>query len=136
MHHPGGYGRYYDMAGCDDYARGCTVKVAEQLARDVVNANFTMSETLAFPLTLRISQLEVTRMTDGKPSIFLTIYSPTGGTPTATVSSQLVGWLWVPLLLSFYCCLQFLSVCTADQQDDVPQEASRPLKGPGRRSHE
>ena len=53
MHHPAGYGRYYDVPGCDEPRRGCELRVDEPLSReDFDGDNLTMSETLAFPAHL------------------------------------------------------------------------------------
>ena len=115
MHHPAGYGRYYDTPGCDEPARGCELRVEESLARDAFGTNFTMRDELAFPLSLRLTRLEVTRAYDGLPSVFLTLYSPTGGVPANSVSDQLLGLLWLPLVILLFCSCKLLAACTADE---------------------
>ena len=115
MHHPAGYGRYYDTPGCDDPERGCELRVEEELARDAFATNFTMSDEIAFPLSLRVTKLDVLRSGDGLPSIFLTLYSPTGGVATNTLADQILGLIWVPLLLMIFCFCKFLAACTSDE---------------------
>ena len=118
MHHPAGYGRYYDVPGCDEPRRGCELRVDEPLSReDFDGDNLTMSETLAFPLTLRINELEIVRKDEGLPSVYLTLYSPTGGVPRYTMTSQIYSWLWLPCV-GFVCCAwQTLQMLAKDMEE-------------------
>ena len=43
------------------------------------------------------------RKDEGLPSVYLTLYSPTGGVPTYTMTSQIYSWLWLPCV-GFVCC--------------------------------
>ena len=104
MHHGhGGYGRYYDNPSCGSYERGCEMVVPETLSRDAFAGYFTITPELAFPLKLRITRCEVTRALDGPPSVFFTLYSPTGGPPEKTWVDGALAWLFVPLLLGCFC---------------------------------
>ena len=129
LHHSSGYGRYYDTPGCDDPARGCDLRVEEPLARDAFASNFTMSDAVAFPLTLRLTELEVRRASDGLPTVFLTLYSPTGGVAEHSLSDRLIEWVWVPFVALVFCSCKLLAAWTDDEErpEQTPPEFRRPL---------
>ena len=129
-HHGGGYGRYYDMRGCGNYASGgCTARVVEPLSRDTLTSGtgtFIASESLAFPLTLSLASVEVqmsrpTAAHDApisapasaaaSPSVFFTLYSPTGAPGAegsgASTTEGLRGLIWLPIWLSLYSALRY-----------------------------
>ena len=77
-----------------------------------------MSDSMAFPLTLTLTQLEVTRADEGVPSVFLTLYSPTGGVSTDSWSDTLLGWIWLPLVATLFFLARF---CEAYSRPDLHQ---------------
>ena len=88
--------------------------MAESLALDAFSTNFTIQDDLAFPLSLRVRELEVVRAYEGLPSVFLALYSPTGGVPTHSLSETLLGLVWIPCLLVLFCACKLIAACTAD----------------------
>lgn len=135
MHHPSGYGRYYDTPGCDDPSRGCDLRIEESLSRDVFAETFTLSASLVFPLTLTIEQCDVTRTMPGEPSVFFTFYSPTGGVAANSTRERMINYLWLPLLLFIYCgCV----ACAGEENMDEARERRGRTGGTGRtrRTHD
>ena len=117
FHHGHGYGTYYDTPGCDSYERGCEMRVSESLSRDAFASKFAVTPELAFPLRLRITQIEVTRVLDGPPTVFFSLYSPTGGAPERTWVDGLVSWSFIPILLTCYCTMRAaLAMSAPDRQ--------------------
>ena len=120
MHHggSGGFGRYYDSPHCTTY-HGCDVNIAEPLARDALRGSFRVSADLAFPLVLRITVCNVTRTVtrDGPPTLFLTLYSPTGGAPERTWIDSLLALYFIPLILCCFCVTRLITACDAPPQD-------------------
>ena len=114
MHLHSGYGRYYELKGCDDYKSGCELRVAEALTRDAFASNFTRGADLAFPLTLRVSQLDVRRSAAGGPSVFFAFYADSGGRSQDTVSNSMYKWVWLPITLFAYQLLKLIMACTED----------------------
>ena len=55
-----------------------------------------------------------TRDSVGPPSVFLTLYSPTGGRATDTLSSRMFTFFWVPVVLFLLCLCKLILSCTAD----------------------
>jgi len=110
MHNHHGYGRYYeDDDGCYS-VRGCPVKVAEPLSRDVLQQSFAFSESLAFPLSLQLTVCNVTRAAEGVPSVFFSLYSE-GSELTA---GHHIGWLgWMGILFLAFCLWHLLVRSTA-----------------------
>lgn len=49
MRQPSGYGRFSDVAGCDDPDDHCELRVDETLARDSLLRNFTLTPDMKFP---------------------------------------------------------------------------------------
>lgn len=115
FHHASGFGRYYeDGFGCERIERGCEKVVHEYLSRETFRRNFTVGAGLAFPLTLAVTQLDVQRDNFGPPSVFLTLYSPTGGRSTDTLSNKMYSLAWVPIGLFLLCLCKLVAACTAD----------------------
>ena len=119
VHHSGQYGRHH----CHDYSRGgCHERIQTDLARDILSGLGSFpsggggngSQTWSFPLLLRVAA-EVRRPAHdawppGAPSIFLTLYSATGGASGANerAATNLRGLVWLPLFFSVFALLQRL----------------------------
>jgi hypothetical protein len=91
------------------------MQVAEVLSRDQLAPRFQMTDDLAFPLTLELTSISVVRDAEGPPSVFLTLYSPTGGTPERTWVDGLESWIFVPILIMCFCSAQALSAHLATE---------------------
>eukprot|EP00322_Chrysochromulina_rotalis_P031445 CAMPEP_0115865460 /NCGR_PEP_ID=MMETSP0287-20121206/19732_1 /TAXON_ID=412157 /ORGANISM="Chrysochromulina rotalis, Strain UIO044" /LENGTH=367 /DNA_ID=CAMNT_0003319971 /DNA_START=180 /DNA_END=1283 /DNA_ORIENTATION=+ len=104
IHHGhGGFGRYYDNPSCSDELRGCEVRTAETLTRDELDGAFQITPELAFPLVLTVSTCNVIRAREGPPSLFIALYSPTGGVPPRTWVDGMLAWIFLPLVGMCFC---------------------------------
>lgn len=112
MHQPTGYGQFYNLPKCDG-AAGCSGRVYEPLAREAFAINFTMSAELAFPLRLHVRQLDVSRADAGYPSVFLALYSSTGGRSLDTLTNKMHSLVWLPIVGFLWFTYKLLSACTA-----------------------
>jgi hypothetical protein len=107
MHHRRG-----GHAGCNEPAYGCEYRIDRVLALDIVEPNFTITNTTLFPLHLTISQCDVWRASDGTPAVYLSFYSADGGARLKLSErirgDALVSWAWLPILISVVCCMRAL----------------------------
>ena len=59
-----------------------TPRAPPPMPGDLLARSFVLSDEVRFPLTLTLTQCDVRRSADGRPSLFLAFFSPQGGGPT------------------------------------------------------
>lgn len=103
-----------------------------RLMLDAPSATFTITEAVAFPLTLSLHRCDVGYQHSNSPgadaeagtesraaasdsALFLSFYTPNAGVGFS-LSDQLILWMWVPLVLAWFCCSK---MCRLDRQQCV-----------------